>query len=160
MSTHTGYSDYSHSHGLLYRDWGSPRHICTGTGARPATSAPGLGLTLPHLHRDWGSPRHTCTGTGAHPATPAPGQRLAPQVWQNNTMDLIKLLRAVTAEQRQSDAVKHALQAQPRSTGMPCARARARVRACVRARARARVRACYVQIDHCPLGWLVRCGKR
>ncbi len=27
----------------LHRDWAHPRHICTGTGPTPATSAPGLG---------------------------------------------------------------------------------------------------------------------
>ncbi len=27
----------------LHRDWAWPRHICTGTGLGPATSAPGLG---------------------------------------------------------------------------------------------------------------------
>jgi hypothetical protein len=32
----------------------------------PATSAPGLGSTLPHLHRDT-HPCHICAATGAHP---------------------------------------------------------------------------------------------
>ena len=36
----------------------------TATGRTPATSAPGLSLTPPHLHRDWAQPRHVCTGTG------------------------------------------------------------------------------------------------
>jgi hypothetical protein len=48
-------------------------HICTGTGPAPATSAPGLGPTLPHLHRDWARPCHICTGTGPAPATSAAG---------------------------------------------------------------------------------------
>ena len=29
-----------------------------------ATSAPGLGLPLPHLHLDWAHPCHICTGIG------------------------------------------------------------------------------------------------
>jgi hypothetical protein len=32
-------------------------------GPIPATSAPGLGQSLPHLHRDWANPCHICTGT-------------------------------------------------------------------------------------------------
>jgi hypothetical protein len=40
------------------------RHICTGPGLTPATSAPGLDSPPPHLHRDWTHPRHICTGTG------------------------------------------------------------------------------------------------
>ena len=48
--------------------------ICTGTGRTPATSAPGLGLPLPHLHRDparclsaldWAHLCHICTGTAS-----------------------------------------------------------------------------------------------
>jgi hypothetical protein len=54
---------------------GSPlTHICTGTGAHPPTSVPGLGLTpptsapglgspRPHRHRDWVHPAHICAGT-------------------------------------------------------------------------------------------------
>jgi hypothetical protein len=52
---------------------GATRHICTGTGLTPATSAPGLGSPLPHLHRDWARPCHICTRTGLTPATSAPG---------------------------------------------------------------------------------------
>ena len=40
-----------------------------------ATSAPGLGLSRPHLHRDWAHPSHICTGTGLAPPTSAPGPR-------------------------------------------------------------------------------------
>ena len=62
----------------MHRDWGSPCHICTGTGLKgcfictgtglaAATSAPGLGSPLPHLSR-WitlssrprGSTRSSC----------------------------------------------------------------------------------------------------
>ena len=55
----------------------------TGWGlARPAaaaTSAPGLGLSLPHLHRDWAHPRHICAGT-AHALQVRRGpRRRAPQ---------------------------------------------------------------------------------
>jgi hypothetical protein len=31
------------------RGWAHPRHICTGTGLTPATSAPGLRASLPHI---------------------------------------------------------------------------------------------------------------
>ena len=41
----------------LHRDWARPRHICTGTGPAPATSAPGLGPPLPHLRRGTGPRR-------------------------------------------------------------------------------------------------------
>ena len=52
----------------------APAHICAGAGLTAATSAPGLGPSLPHLRRDWGSllrhlhrtrahPAHICTGT-------------------------------------------------------------------------------------------------
>jgi hypothetical protein len=73
-SAHEGYSDCSlrsvaaqvladgtTSMGAL------PIGLVRSPTARPlsATSAPGLGLTPPHLHRDWGSPRHICTGTAA-----------------------------------------------------------------------------------------------
>ncbi len=44
-------------------------HICTGTGLTAATSAPGLGSSLPHLHRDWAHRCHICTGTGLTAAT-------------------------------------------------------------------------------------------
>jgi hypothetical protein len=33
----------------------APAHICAGAGLTAATSAPGLGPSLPHLRRDWGS---------------------------------------------------------------------------------------------------------
>ena len=40
-----------------YAHWAHPRHICTGTGLAPATSAPGLpGSPLPHPCRDWARP--------------------------------------------------------------------------------------------------------
>jgi hypothetical protein len=48
-------------------------HICAGTGLNSATSAPGLGSTLPHLRRDWAQLCHICTGTGLNSATSAPG---------------------------------------------------------------------------------------
>jgi hypothetical protein len=54
------------------------RHICTGTGLTPATSAPGLGSPLPHLHRDWARRCHICTETGLAAAAFAPG--LGPRV--------------------------------------------------------------------------------
>jgi hypothetical protein len=47
-------------------------HVCTAAGLTPATSAPGLGSSLPHLHRDWAHHCHICTGTGLTPATSAP----------------------------------------------------------------------------------------
>jgi hypothetical protein len=50
-----------------------PCHICAGTGLTPATSAPGLGSSLPHLRRDWAHSCHICTGTGLTPAASAPG---------------------------------------------------------------------------------------
>jgi hypothetical protein len=40
-----------------------------------ATSAPGLGSSLPHLRRDWAHPCHICAGTGLTPPTSAPGPR-------------------------------------------------------------------------------------
>jgi hypothetical protein len=43
-----------------------------------ATSAPGLGSTLPHLRRDWARRCHICTGTGLTPATSAPGLGSSP----------------------------------------------------------------------------------
>ncbi len=50
------------------------RHVSTGTGLAPATSAPGLGSPLPRLHRDWGSPLpHLRRGLGLTAATSAPG---------------------------------------------------------------------------------------
>ena len=47
----------------LHRDWARARHICTGTGPAPATSAPGLGSRPPHLHPDWTRACHICTRT-------------------------------------------------------------------------------------------------
>ena len=41
----------------MRRDW----------GLTPATSAPGLGSTLPHLRRDWVHPCHICAGTRLTP---------------------------------------------------------------------------------------------
>ena len=46
----------------LQCDWARTSHICPATGLTPATSAPGLGSSLPHLHRDGAS--HICTGNG------------------------------------------------------------------------------------------------
>ena len=40
-------------------------HPCTGTGLIAATSAPGLGVSLPHLRRDWAHPWHISTATCA-----------------------------------------------------------------------------------------------
>jgi len=40
----------------LRRDWAHPRHIRTGTGLTPATSAPGLGSPPPHPHIRWAHP--------------------------------------------------------------------------------------------------------
>ena len=50
----------------------APRHICTGTGPTPATSAPGLGPPPPHLHRDWAHPcvPHHAGPPGAHRSHP------------------------------------------------------------------------------------------
>jgi hypothetical protein len=46
-----------------------------GTPVIAATSAPRLGLSLPHLHRDCARPCHICAGTRLTPATSAPGLR-------------------------------------------------------------------------------------
>ncbi len=59
----------------------APSHSCTGAALTSATSAPGLGPTLPRLHRNWVRRCHICTGTGLAAATlgmcsplpPAPG---------------------------------------------------------------------------------------
>jgi hypothetical protein len=45
-------------------DWAHRRHICAGTWSTSATSAPGLGLPLPHKHRGLGAPLR-CVGTHA-----------------------------------------------------------------------------------------------
>jgi hypothetical protein len=42
-------------------------------GHTDATSAPGLGSTLPHLRQDWARPCHICARTELDPATSAPG---------------------------------------------------------------------------------------
>jgi hypothetical protein len=55
--------------------WAHTCHISTGSRLTPATSAPGLGLFVPHLRRDWAHPYphlpqnlsqpcRICTGTG------------------------------------------------------------------------------------------------
>jgi hypothetical protein len=49
------------------------RHCVRADLFTAATSAPGLGLPLPHLHRDWVYRCHICTGTGFTAATSAPG---------------------------------------------------------------------------------------
>ena len=57
----------------------SPIRIPRINWARPPTSAPGLGSSLPHLHRDWARPSHICTRTGLTPATYiCTGTRLTP----------------------------------------------------------------------------------
>ena len=52
------------------------RNICAGTWLTPATSAPGLGSSPPHLRRDWAHPANICAETTLNPASSAP--RLCP----------------------------------------------------------------------------------
>jgi hypothetical protein len=131
------------------------RHICTGTGLTPATSAPaldalpphsapGLRSLLPHLHRDRAHPGHICAGTGAHRC-----HRLKGRARERARGKARRGGRTAHARPRACVGARRPLV--PTSRAMPCHAmpACACVRPCVRARPCACLCACGACLHGC-----------